>query len=196
MTSARVRRVQETQNTQRQSAQQNGQSATMSLALIAAVASNRVIGAGNQLPWRLPEDMKRFRALTTGHSVIMGRKTWESLARPLPWRQNIVVTRDRSYAAPGAEIAATLDDALALVRLPPPAFCIGGGEIYRAALERADTLYLTELDRDFAGDVTFPSFDRSDWQEESREPRRSDGPDPMGYDFVLYRRREPASKWT
>src|SRR4029450_9784116 len=95
MTSARVRRVQELQNTQGQSAQKIGQSATMSLALIAAVASNRVIGAGNQLPWRLPEDMKRFRALTTGHSVIMGRKTWESLGRPLPGRQNIGVTRRR-----------------------------------------------------------------------------------------------------
>ena len=99
------------------------------------------------------------------------------------------MTRDRSYGAPG-EIATTLDDALALVRLPSPAFCIGGGEIYRAALERAARGEHAS-DRDFAGDVTFPSIDRSDWQEVSREPRRSDGPDPIGYDFVMYRRREP-----
>ena len=161
----------------------------MPLALIAAVAANGVIGANNHLPWRLPEDMQRFRALTTGHAVIMGRKTWESLERSLPQRQNIVVTRDRRYAAPGADIAATLDDALALIRLPPPAFCIGGGELYRAALDRADRLFLTELDRDIAGDVTFPEFDRAAWPEVSRERRRSDGPDPIGYDFVTYERR-------
>ncbi len=123
------------------------------LALIAAVAANGVIGDRNALPWRLPDDLRRFRALTTGHAVIMGRKTWESLPGALPGRQNIVVTRDPGYAAAGAEIAATLDAALALVRLPPPAFCIGGGELYRAALPRATTLYLTEIDRDFAGDV-------------------------------------------
>lgn len=166
---------------------------TTSLALIAAIAANRVIGADNELPWRLPEDMKRFRALTTGHAVIMGRKTWESLGTPLPGRQNIVITRDRRYAAPGADVAATLDDALALVRLPPPVFCIGGGEVYRAALKYADTLYLTELDRDFTGDVTFPDVDHAAWREVSREPRRSEGPDPIGYDFVTYRRREPSA---
>ena len=163
------------------------------LALIAAVAANGVIGANNELPWRLPDDMKRFRALTTGHAVIMGRKTWESLGRPLPERQNIVVTRDRRYAAPGADVAATLDDALALIRLPPPAFCIGGGELYRAAMERADTLFLTELDRDFAGDVTFPAFDRAAWREVSRERQRSDPPDPIAYDFVTYERRGPSA---
>ena len=179
------------QNTS-QRAQGSAPLATTSLAVIAAVAANGIIGADNELPWRLPEDMKRFRALTTGHAVIMGRKTWESLRSPLPGRQNIVVTRDRDYAAPGAEIAATLDGALALVRLPAPAFCIGGGVLYRAALDHADTLYLTELDRDFEGDVTFPDFDHATWREVSREPRRSDGPDPIGYDFVTYRRREPS----
>ncbi len=153
------------------------------LALIAAVAANGVIGAGNQLPWRLPEDMKRFRGLTSGHAVIMGRKTWESLPHALPNRQNIVVTRDPCYRAPGAEVAPTLERALSLVRLPAPAFCIGGGEIYRAALARAGTLYLTEIDRDFEGDVTFPLFDRADWREVSRESHEADG---FGYHFVTY----------
>jgi dihydrofolate reductase len=159
------------------------------LALIAAVAANGVIGDRNRLPWRLPDDLQRFRALTTGHAVIMGRKTWESLPRPLPDRQNIVVTRNARYAAPGAEVAATLDEALALVRLAPPAFCIGGGELYRAALARATSLHLTEIDRDFAGDATFPPFDRAAWLEVSRETRRGDGPDAFTYHFVTHERR-------
>src|SRR5438552_1009906 len=104
------------------------------VALIAAVAANGVIGAGNRLPWRLADDLKRFRALTVGHTVIMGRKTWESLPRALPERQNIVVTRQRNYAAAGAEVAASFEAALALVRSPEPVFCIGGGELYRLAL--------------------------------------------------------------
>ena len=159
------------------------------LALIAAVAANGVIGDRNRLPWRLPEDLRHFRALTTGHAVIMGRKTWESLPGPLPGRQNIVVTRDPHYAAAGAEVATTLDAALALVRLPPPAFCIGGGELYRAALPRATMLYLTEIDRDFEGDATFPPFDRADWPETRREAQRSDGPDAFTYRFVTRERR-------
>ena len=158
------------------------------LVLIAAMAANGVIGAGNRMPWHLPEDLKRFRALTFGHAVIMGRKTWESLARALPQRQNIVVTRDPRYAAAGAETAPTLDHALALVRLPAPVFCIGGGEIYRAALDRASTLHLTEIDRDFAGDVTFPPFDRTAWRETRREPGAADG---LRYHFVTYERRRP-----
>jgi dihydrofolate reductase len=160
------------------------------LALIAAVAANGVIGDGDRLPWRLPEDLRRFRAVTTGHAVIMGRKTWESLPGPLPGRQCIVVTRDPDYAAQGAEVATSLDAALALVRLPPPAFCIGGGEIYRVAFPRAQILYLTEIDRDFSGDVTFPSFDRAAWRETNRESRTGDGPDAFTYSFVTRERRE------
>ena len=156
------------------------------LALIAAVAANGVIGAGNRLPWRLPEDMKHFRSLTTGHAVIMGRKTWESLERALPDRQNIVVTRHADYAATGAEIAASLGDALDLVQRPWPAFCIGGGELYRAALAQASTMYLTEIDRDFAGDAVFPAFDRNDWREVDRDSHASEG---MRYAFVTYARR-------
>ena len=159
------------------------------LALIAAVAANGVIGDRNALPWRLPADLRHFRALTTGHAVIMGRRTWESLPGALPGRQNIVVTRDPDYAAAGAEVATTLDAALALVRLPPPAFCIGGGELYRAALPRATMLYLTEIDRDFEGDATFPPFERADWPETRREAQRGDGPDALTYRFVTRERR-------
>ena len=155
------------------------------LALIAAVAANDVIGAGNRLPWRLPADLKRFRALTTGHAVIMGRKTWESIGRALADRQNIVVTRAPDLAAPGAETASSLADALARVRMPAPAFCIGGAELYREALPRATTLYLTLLARNFAGDATFPPFDRGEWRESAREAHAEDG---LDYAFVTYER--------
>jgi dihydrofolate reductase len=159
-----------------------------SFALIAAVARNGVIGSRNGLPWRLPEDLAHFRALTMGHAVIMGRTTWESLPRALPGRQNIVVTRQADYRAPHAEIVPALDDALARAAPPLPAFCIGGGELYRLALPRADTLYLTEIDRDFDGDVTFPPIDSHAWREVAREPRRLEGAEGFDYAFVTYRR--------
>jgi len=158
-----------------------------SIALIAAVASNGVIGVDNRLPWRLADDLKRFRALTTGHAIIMGRKTWESLPHALVHRQNIVVTRQRGYAAVGAEVAGSFDEALALVRLPAPVFCIGGGELFRDALARANRLYLTEIDRDFDGDAKFPSW-RDGWKEIARESRRSEGPDGFDYAYVTYER--------
>ena len=157
---------------------------TGALALIVAVARNGVIGAANALPWRLPDDLKRFRALTTGHAVIMGRKTWESLPRPLPGRQNIVVTRQIGYAAAGGETAVSLDDAMARVRMPAPAFCIGGGELYAVALRQADVMYVTEIARDFAGDTWFPAFDRSRWTETARERHHAD--EGFEYAFVTY----------
>ena len=159
------------------------------LALIAAVAKNGVIGVANTLPWRLRDDLRHFRALTTGHAVIMGRKTWESLGRALPERQNIVVTRQSGFRAEGAEIARSLPEAITKVARPTPVFCIGGGELYRVALARAATLYLTEIDRNFEGDVTFPSFDRAAWPETRSESRRGEGPDAFTYRFVTRERR-------
>ena len=158
------------------------------IALIAAVAANGVIGVGNRLPWRLADDLKRFRALTTGHAVIMGRKTWESLSRALPDRQNIVVTRQRGYAAAGADVAGSFDEALALVRLPEPVFCIGGGELFREAFGRAQRLYLTEIDRDFDGDARFPSWRTDHWKEIDREVRRSKEPGGFDYAYATYER--------
>ena len=157
------------------------------LALIAAVARNGVIGGGNTLPWRLPADLKRFRALTTGHAVIMGRRTWESIGRVLPGRQNIVVTRQPGYAANGAVVHASLDEALRAATLPAPVFCIGGGELYALALPRAATLHLTEIDRDFDGDTRFPEFDRTAWRESARETHHA--PEGFDYAFVTYERR-------
>ena len=160
------------------------------LALIAAVARNGVIGVDGRLPWRLPEDLRRFRALTTGHSIIMGRRTWQSIGGALPRRQNIVVTRDRTFAADGAEVVHSLDAALARVAYPPPAFCIGGGELYRTALSVADTVHLTEIARDFDGDATFPRLDPREWRETKREPRVDDAHD-FDYAFVTYERVNP-----
>jgi dihydrofolate reductase len=118
----------------------------------------------------------------------MGRKTWESIGRPLPDRQNIVVTRQASFAAMGADVASSLDEAIAQVRLPAPAFCIGGGKLYREALPRATTLYLTEIDRTFEGDATFPEFERSEWDEVDRETHADAADGGLSYAFVTYRR--------
>jgi len=154
--------------------------------LVAAVAANGIIGAGGKLPWHLPQDLKHFKALTLGHPVIMGRKTWESLGRPLPGRENIVVTRSAGYDAPGASIAASLDAALALCAGEPVAFVIGGSELYAAALPLADGLVLTEIHRDYEGDTRFPQFDRKGWRETQRKPQA--GADGLRFDFVLYER--------
>jgi dihydrofolate reductase len=156
------------------------------LAVIAAVARNGVIGAANAMPWRLPEDSRRFRALTSGHAVIMGRKTWESLGRPLPDRQNIVVTRQPDFSPPGAQAVRSLGEALAAVTRPAPAYCIGGAEIYALALPLAGRLELTLLDREFAGDTRFPDFDRALWRESGRESRHA--PDGYDYAFVTFER--------
>ena len=157
------------------------------LVLVAALASNRVIGARGALPWRLPEDLRRFKSLTLGHPVIMGRRTWESLARrPLPGRRNFVVTRRAGFEATGAEVADSLDAALARCAGEPIAFVIGGAELYAAALPRAEALELTEIHRDFEGDARFPEFPRREWREAKREPQAGAG--GLRFDFVRYER--------
>ena len=152
--------------------------------LVAAVAANGVIGANGRLPWHLPEDLRHFKSLTLGHPVIMGRRTWESLGRALPGRENIVVTRAPGYEAPGASVAGSLDAALALCAGEPTAFVIGGGELYAEALAVADGLVLTEIQRDYPGDARFPDYDRSAWRETQRKPQT--GADGLRFDFVLY----------
>lgn len=161
----------------------------MRIALVAAVARGGVIGRGGALPWHLPEDLRRFRELTTGHAVVMGRKTWDSLPerfRPLPGRRNVVVTRDPSWSAAGAERAGSLEEALRLLATEPRVFVIGGAEVFARALPLADELYLTELDLEVEGDTVFPSWDRGAFVETSREPGTSAGGVPFA--FVAYRR--------
>ena len=158
------------------------------LTLIAAVARNGIIGKDNALPWHLPADLRHFKALTTGHTVIMGRKTWESLPekfRPLPGRRNIVVTRNAGYGAPGASVVTSLPDAMAAAA-GSEAFVIGGAELYAAALPHADRLELTEIDADYAGDTWFPLRDPNEWRESAREAHAD--PAGPGYAFVSYER--------
>lgn len=142
------------------------------IVLVAAVARNRVIGAGGDLPWRLPVDMKRFKAVTIGKPMIMGRKTFDSIGRPLPGRRTIVVTRDRNWSAEGVETAQSLDAALAMAAegAPDEIVIAGGGEIYAQALPRADRLRLTWVDLEPDGDARFPEFDPAEWRETLREP--------------------------
>jgi dihydrofolate reductase len=161
--------------------------------LVAAVARNGVIGRDGTIPWRLAEDMQRFRELTTGHPVVMGRRTWESLPdpfRPLPGRRNVVVTRDPGWRDEGAERAGSLEEALELVEGAERAFVIGGAELYASALPLADELVLTELDSAVEGDTFFPEFRRADFEEVAREPRVT--PDGTTFAFVTYERRRPA----
>lgn len=166
----------------------------MLVSLIAAVADNGVIGRDNKLPWHLPGDLKYFKATTLGKPVIMGRKTWESLGRPLPGRTNIVITRQSGYAPAGAKVTASLDEALALAAQVAlidgvdECVVIGGAEIYAQALPRCDRLYLTEVRAQVAGDAFFPAFDRRNWRETKREDFRAEGPNPYDYGFVVYER--------
>ena len=148
------------------------------------MARNRVIGAGNRLPWHLPADLQRFKRLTMGAPVIMGRKTHESIGKALPGRRNIVVTRRPGASWDGCEVAGSLDAALAAARNAPEVFVIGGAELYAAALPRAYRLYLTLIDADYPGDTLFPEFDPADWRETARE--RGDG-----FAFVTYERARP-----
>jgi dihydrofolate reductase len=135
------------------------------------MAKNRVIGANNTLPWRLPEDLKHFKALTLGHPVVMGRKTFESIGKPLPGRTNIVVTRSPGFAATGCLVVNSPEAALAVAFAAEggnEACVIGGAELYRALLGRADCIYLTEIDREVEGDAYFPELDPKQWQEVER----------------------------
>jgi dihydrofolate reductase len=141
--------------------------------LIVALAKNNVIGINNTLPWHLPEDLKRFRALTTGHHIIMGRKTYESLGRLLPGRTTVIVTRNKDYKLEGALIAHSLEAAADLCQNDDEVFVIGGAELYQDGLKLADKLYITEVGLDLAGDAFFPDFDRNLWQETLREEHTS-----------------------
>jgi dihydrofolate reductase len=152
--------------------------------LVAAVAANGIIGANGQLPWHIPEELKHFKQLTLGHPVIMGRRTWESLKRPLPQRENIVVTRTPGYEAPGAAVAASLEAALALCAGESVAFVIGGTQLFKESLPIAAGMVLTEIQRDYEGDTWFPAWDRSQWKETQREAHTAG--DGTRFDFVRY----------
>ncbi|WP_075292300.1 dihydrofolate reductase [Pararhizobium arenae] len=165
--------------------------------IVVAVAQNGVIGHEGDLPWQLPTDLKRFKALTMGKPIVMGRKTWVSLGRPLPGRPNIVVTRDTSFAAEGAIVVNTIEAALAMGQDlagetgAPAVAIIGGGEIYRQAIDRTDTLYVTEVDADVAGDTRFPPIDPDIFEKISEEPMPKVEKDSHAMKLVVWQRKQP-----
>ena len=166
----------------------------MKVAMIVAMAENRVIGRNNQLPWYLPNDLKYFKQVTLGKPVIMGRKTFDSIGKPLPGRLNLVVTRQTDWQFEGVKVAHSLTDALHIGRAAAEfdgvteVMLIGGAQLYAEALPLADRLYLTEVHAEVAGDAWFPEFDKAQWQEQARQSFAAEGPNPYDYSFVVYDR--------
>ena len=156
----------------------------MKIILIAAMAKNRVIGRGNGIPWHIPGEQQRFKGMTMGHTLIMGRKTFESIGRPLPGRKTVIISRNPEYQAAGCLVANNLSAAIALCPTEETIFIAGGGEIYREALPLATAIYLSVLDREVEGDILFPEFDPQQFREISAE--RVEGTKP--YTFTVFAR--------
>ncbi len=164
----------------------------MRISIIAALAQNRVIGRGNALPWRLPADLRQFRALTLGKPVIMGRRTFESLGRPLPERTNIVITRNPEYRAPGCLVVHDLGRALAAAGEAPEAMIIGGANLYAQALPLADRMYLTLVHAWVIGDTRFPEYAEAEWRLAESGRRSPDANNPYAYSFLRLERLGPS----
>ena len=162
--------------------------APLRICLIAALAANRVIGRNNALPWHLSADLKHFKTLTMGHPVVMGRKTHESIGKPLPGRRNLVISRNRDYSAPGCDVVHGFEAAIAACRGADEVFVIGGAELYREALPRAHRLEFTEIRAEFEGDTTFPEYSPTEWREAAREIHSDEAGVAFRYDFVRYER--------
>ena len=155
----------------------------MTITVLAAVGANLVSGRDGDMPWHLPQDLAHFKATTMGHTMVMGRKTYDAIGRALPGRRTIVITRQKGWHAPGVEVAHSLADALALAG-PTEVFVIGGGQVYREAIPFADQMMLTEIDQSPEGDAFFPPFEADHWHETAREPHD-------GFAFVTYVRHQP-----
>lgn len=171
----------------------------MRVSLIAAMAENRAIGIDDRLPWHLPPDLRRFKALTLGHALVMGRKTWESIGRPLPGRSTIVLSRRPDLPLPeGVRRASSLDEALHLAAGDEEVFVAGGEEVFRQALPRADRIYLTRIHRDFPGDTFFPEMDDGAWALAESERHEPGEEAPFAFSFLTYERaprtRTPAEE--
>jgi dihydrofolate reductase len=156
----------------------------MQVAIVVAAADDNVIGKNNALPWRLPDDLKRFKSLTMGKPIIMGRKTFESIGKPLPGRQNIVISRQRDLEVDGCIVCESLDAALKATDSAPEVCVIGGAEIYRQALPLTDVIYLTRVHASVAGDVRFPALLPSEWRETSREEHAADDRHAHAFSFI------------
>ena len=161
---------------------------TSQLSLIVAMSRNRVIGANGKIPWHLPGELKLFKDLTMGHHIIMGRKTWDSIGRPLPGRTMVIVTRQQGYAVPGAIVAHTLREAIAACRGDDEVFVIGGAEIFREALPLADRVYLTTVDAEVPGDTFMPEFEGAGWRETSSRTFPADDRNRYRYELAVHER--------
>lgn len=158
------------------------------VSLIVAMAKNRVIGINNTLPWHLPADLKHFKALTMGHHIVMGHKTYESIGKPLPGRTSVVVSRNRKLKIEGCIVVHTLEQALAVCAGDDEIFVVGGAELYAQALPIANKLYITEIQKNVQGDAHFPVLEHNDWQETYREMRSQQEPLPLEYHFTTWLR--------
>ena len=163
------------------------------LSLVVAAGERNEIGKAGKMPWHLPADLRHFKALTLGKPVIMGRRTFEAIGKPLPLRRNIVVTRDSQYRATGCEAAHSFTEALVLAAGAPEIMVIGGGEIYREALPRAQRIYFTRVHAHFEADTFFPPLDPAEWRETAREDHAADEHNRFAYSFLTLERRLPAN---
>ncbi len=159
----------------------------MIITIVVAISENHVIGKDNKLLWRLPNDLKHFKEITTGHTIIMGRKTYDSVGKPLPNRRNIVITR-QNITIPGCEVVNSIEAALALCAGEPEVFIVGGAEIYKQAIKLTDRIYLTIVHKDFEGDSFFPNINKDEWKEVSREDHEPDHKNPLPYSFITLER--------
>ncbi|MDX2418241.1 MAG: type 3 dihydrofolate reductase [Xanthomonadales bacterium] len=156
----------------------------MKISIIVAMAANGVIGRDNQLPWHLPADLKHFKQTTMGKPILMGRKTWESIGRPLPGRTNIVITRDSAYTAAGCEVVHSIDAAITAAGEQDEVMVIGGAELYRQVLPATDTIYLTRIHEAFEGDTRFPEMRDTEWHQVERVDFEADEKNSHGYSFI------------
>ena len=153
------------------------------------MADNRVIGKNNALPWHLPADLKHFKQLTMGKPIVMGRKTFESIGKPLPGRTNIIVTRDTSYIAEGCVVVHSLDEALSIAKEQEEAMVIGGAKLFEQILPLAERIYLTEIHQEFDGDTHFPDLNKDEWSECERSTHGPDECNQYAYSFIVLERR-------
>ncbi len=161
----------------------------MLISIIAAMGKNKVIGKGNALPWKLPADMEHFKTLTKGKPIIMGRKTFESVGKPLPDRTNIIITRDQNYKDEGCIVAYSTEEALKAAENSEEVMICGGAQIYKEFLPKADKMYLTLIDADFEGDAYFPEYNPEEWEETSYEEHERDAENQYNYTFLVLRRK-------
>lgn len=157
--------------------------------IIVAIAENNVIGKDNTLIWHLPADLKYFKQLTTGNTIIMGRKTYDSIGKPLPNRRNVVITRNKDLKIDGCDLVNSLEEALDLTKGEENVFIIGGAQIYKEALKISDKLYITEVKQQFDGDAFFPEIKQDEWEEILRDDHKADEKNKIDYSFVTYKRR-------